>query len=246
MNSDPSLLPMRSINRRRLLVAPLLSLAAGCVSASRAEPFGEVVFVRHGETVANVSGRYTSATVNRLTENGVRKASEVAALLSKETFDEIIVSPAPRCVETAHHLLKRVGLRAAVWPELEEVSTSTLRDKSKGGKPELGGPIQLPPQLATWVRFDRKADRSHLRSDSEAAALVQVEWAARRLHQRARQGGKILVFGHSLIGSRIIEVLLGAKPEGRFVLENAAINRLRVDKEGRVKLMMQNNRPTQG
>lgn len=61
----------------------------------------EVVLVRHGETEWSRDGRHTGRTDLELTDEGRRKAEELAPLLAGRSFARVISSPMLRAIETA-------------------------------------------------------------------------------------------------------------------------------------------------
>ena len=63
---------------------------------------GRIYLLRHGETAWSKSGQHTGRTDIPLTESGRRRAAEVAPMLSRVTFDEVLCSPLSRARDTAH------------------------------------------------------------------------------------------------------------------------------------------------
>lgn len=205
---------------------------------------GEIVFVRHGETVANATGKYTDATVNRLTPRGVAQAAAVPERLGTESFTVIVTSPAERCRQTITPYLRAVGARAQVWPELEEVSNRILGRPGKKEPPPRAQLVTVEGEAARHFTVGRKEDAHHLEPRTRGEALAQVDMAVARLLALAKKPeARVLVVGHSLLGSRILEQLLGRPVEGKLVLENGAVNRLTVDARGRATLVQHNDQP---
>lgn len=62
---------------------------------------GKYYLLRHGETQWSLSGQHTGRTDIPLTENGRRRASEVAPMLSRVTFGLVLCSPMLRARDTA-------------------------------------------------------------------------------------------------------------------------------------------------
>jgi probable phosphoglycerate mutase len=78
---------------------------------------GESMPVREGEPVPLLGGHSDPA----LDPVGVEQAERVAARLAGETVDAIYVTPLRRTAQTAAPLAERLGLEAAVEPDLREV-----------------------------------------------------------------------------------------------------------------------------
>lgn len=62
---------------------------------------GKYYLLRHGETDWSLSGQHTGRTDIPLTENGRRRAAEVAPMLSRVTFGLVLCSPLLRARDTA-------------------------------------------------------------------------------------------------------------------------------------------------
>lgn len=61
----------------------------------------QIYLLRHGETEWSKTGRHTGRTDIPLTENGRRRASQVAPLLTAVTFGLVLCSPLSRARDTA-------------------------------------------------------------------------------------------------------------------------------------------------
>lgn len=62
---------------------------------------GRIYLLRHGETAWSKSGQHTGRTDIPLTDAGRERASEVAPMLSRVTFQEVLCSPLSRARDTA-------------------------------------------------------------------------------------------------------------------------------------------------
>jgi broad specificity phosphatase PhoE len=76
--------------------------------------------VRHGDTKANVKGIDAGPLDYPLTGKGVKDASFISRLLSKEKIDSIYSSPVFRAVETAKILARPHKLKVKTLKELTE------------------------------------------------------------------------------------------------------------------------------
>ena len=81
-----------------------------------------LTLVRHGQTPANINGRWHGSTDSALTWRGRRQAKRTAKLFAaRETFfDHAYVSPMTRCQDTASPTLKRLDLDHTVLHTLRE------------------------------------------------------------------------------------------------------------------------------
>lgn len=200
---------------------------------------GDIVFVRHGETEANVSGQYHPSTTNRLTANGRRQAGALPRLLGGERFDYAATSPMSRCLQTIQPLLQAEGMTAAIWPGLAEISRSVL-SRANGNKPVIprGDALKIPPEWRRFFYFESEDDKHSLEPEDRACALRQIQAVASRLRALARpRDARILVVGHSINGSILLNFLLGREPERSLPLSNGAPARLRVAADGKAELL---------
>lgn len=78
-------------------------------------------FVRHGQTVWNLNGKYQGSTDVPLSETGVRQAELAARWFDGKTFDAIYTSPLDRAKKTAEALAVRHAMTPIVMPEFQEI-----------------------------------------------------------------------------------------------------------------------------
>jgi broad specificity phosphatase PhoE len=186
-------------------------------------------FVRHGETVANATGRYNARTIDTFSARGQQQVAALTKQLSGIRFDAIVVSPSPRALRTiAPYLRAHPGLKAEVWPELYECCDNNTRKVKGPTSPSVrfGAAIRVPADLQGL--FALSAGARLIATPSYEDGLRQVELAATRLKRSFGGSGKtVLVIGHSLHGSRLIEELEGRPMLGRIRPENGRLIHLR-------------------
>lgn len=68
------------------------------------------VYVRHGETLFNVTGRFQGKCDSPLTENGIAQAEDSASALCRLAVTRCYVSPLERAIDTAQILCRRNGI----------------------------------------------------------------------------------------------------------------------------------------
>ena len=188
----------------RVLTAVALAVFAPC----------RLTFVRHGETVANATGKYNARTIDTFSAKGARQVRDLAASLQKQPkYDLILVSPSPRALRTAAPYLKATGQKATVWPLLYECCTGRPSGKS-ATKFGWGGKITLPKDIAGLFRLAPTAQ--YPSSPTWGAGLAQVEASVRQF-KRDYARGRVLIVGHSGHGGQFLARLDGKKRH----LENA-------------------------
>ena len=82
----------------------------------------KVIFVRHGETTWNHSGRYQGHSDIPLNEKGLQQAKLVAQRLVGETISAIYSSDLRRAVQTAEVIATQHFLRTKILPEFREIN----------------------------------------------------------------------------------------------------------------------------
>ena len=212
----------------------------------------EIYFVRHGETIANATGRYNGRTLNTLSATGEAQARSVAQALHGISFDAAIVSPSLRAEVTAAETLSEHGLTATIWPEFNECCTQhgAARLKSASKRLGLGTTVTVPISLASVLRIDPTDNRLYAPANY-ADGLVQTQIASSRIrtllgHEHKPSGVyRLLIIGHSAQGSRFLDLLLDRKPIGDIELKNGEIVILRAVPGGAFKLSSKIDNPNQ-
>ena len=79
-----------------------------------------IYITRHGQTNWNIERRFQGRTDNKLNENGINQAHEVAEKLANEPLDLIICSPLIRAIQTAEIINKKRGIPILIDENLLE------------------------------------------------------------------------------------------------------------------------------
>lgn len=168
----------------------------------------DLVFVRHGETVANATGKYNARTLNAFSEKGQQGVDALTQRLVREPrFDRILVSPSPRALMTIAPYLRATHQTATVWPLLYECCTGR-RPKGVKAKPfAWGSKITIPAGLSGLFRVLPGHDRLPNAPDY-ATGLGQVQASLTEFRQ-LYSGGRVLLVGHSGHGGQFLHELTG-------------------------------------
>lgn len=168
----------------------------------------DLVFVRHGETFANATGRYNSKTLNEFSDKG---KSEVEALtgrlLRQPKFDRILVSPSPRALRTIAPYLKATHQKATVWPLLYECCTGHRPKNAAATHFSFGATIRIASDIAMLFTVEPGHDR-YPNSPDYNSGLAQVE-ASLAEYKLRFAGGRVLMVGHSGHGGQFLHALTG-------------------------------------
>jgi broad specificity phosphatase PhoE len=184
--------------------------------------------VRHGSTEWSASGRHTSRTEVRLTDEGRAEARALARPLASHPFALVLTSPRARARETAAlagFANAPVDDDLAEWDygELEGLTTPEIR--ARGG------------EWHSWTIFTGAVPGGE--------TLDAVAARARRVLARVDDAaGDVLCFGHGHMSRVLTAVALGLDPHdgARFALDPATVNVVGHERELRA-LVRWNLRP---
>jgi broad specificity phosphatase PhoE len=184
------------------MTLPALAFIAALKSQS------SLTFVRHGETVANATGRYNERTLNSFSEKGKQEVLDLTrTLLTSPRFDRILVSPSPRVLETIAPYLRATHQRAVIWPLLYECCTGRRPHNAHATKFSYGERIAIPPDLTGLFTVEPGHDRYPIAPKYDQG-LAQVD-AALTEYRRSFGSGRVLLVGHSGQGGHFIHALTG-------------------------------------
>ena len=82
----------------------------------------KVIFIRHGQTEWNVTGRYQGQSDVKLTEEGRKQAEKLADNFPVAKVDAIYASDLCRAMVTAETIAKKFGLKVQAEPAFRELS----------------------------------------------------------------------------------------------------------------------------
>lgn len=185
-----------------------------------------VTLVRHGETEANVTGRWQGRTDGHLTERGLRQGAELAGRLDGITH--VYASPLRRARLTAEAFARPKGLAVHEHPGLEEIAFGAWED--------------LTPEEARRVDPERFRQVYDLGEDlpkggtgeSQSAAIRRFAGVVDEVLAAHPEGG-IGLFSHGGIIRAYVGALVGLGHATRRRLSipgNAAVSRIRVGGDG--------------
>ncbi len=218
----------------------LLVLCLPIAEAHAAEP-SRLVFVRHGQTFSNAGGTPSTSDgdIHSLNELGQQQAEALVKDLKPYSFTAIAVSPMDRAIATLIPYLRASAQRAEVWPELAECCYQKEREAPPTGV--VPQRLFVAPDFARDVLLIPLENGPHwLQCDTYQDGLTQIAMAAERIDAYLQKPGcTLLVGGHSLHGSRLIEKLAGPNA-AEIHLENGKVTILRRETDGHYVLEMRN------
>ena len=193
--------------------------------------------MRHGEPEWVVDG--LNIDHPPLTERGRRQAARMAEALANEQFDEILVSPLERAVETAAPLYARQGKNQDVHAWLREIRSPVWQGTPRAKADAAFAEERRRLSHQRWEGLSDQggeANRDFIARIREGCGLFLAErgiepvpgdlpvWRIDSPEQR------IALVAHAGTNSAIISYLLGLQPTpwewDRFVLGHASITRI--------------------
>lgn len=219
----------------RLLIVSLFALLHA-LPASASDQFTTIYFVRHAETMGNVTHHHSRENDRTFSPKGQEQVARLTEKLDQIHFDAIITSPKFRAMNTIFPYLQKHHQQAEIWPELAECCWQKSRD-SQNTTLTRGRPIHISATMQPYFIFPDADDHYHYRAKTYADGISMVQRAAARIRSRfAGSGKRILVITHYHSGGRIMDILTGREPTGSYKLANAAINILREDETGAFRI----------
>lgn len=215
-----------------------LALALSVISAAPSlYAATDIYFVRHAETMGNLTHRHSRENDRTLSPKGNRQVESLTRKLEQFRFDYIIVSPKYRALKTILPYLKRQRMVAEIWPELAECCWQKHRELS-AGKPQRGTRIRLESAMQPYFTFAMEDDRYSYHTRGYGQGMLQTFMAAEKIRKRfAGSDKRILVVGHYHAGSRLIEILQDIDPVGRYKISNTRLLHLRENSNGTFSLL---------
>jgi probable phosphoglycerate mutase len=200
-----------------------------------------VYFVRHGQSVANVSAIFQPPH-SPLSEEGRRQARCVAGRLSQFSCAALVASPFQRARETAEAIASETGLD----PEYSALFVERLKPSSINGKPLADDAAQ-----ATWSRWEESLYTRSMRvEDGEnfEDLVARADRALTFLGERREASLAVVTHGfflRTLVARAVFADLLSEHVFKKFQavapMENTALTVLRRQEAGGWRLLVYND-----
>lgn len=193
----------------------------------------DLYFVRHGQSMGNMTNDYSTPAHDQLSPNGWQQAERLGERLGECAFDAIYVSPLRRALETITPYLRRHARKAQAWPELAEACWQADRDAAPPVRQD--GVRPFVPDTSLRDLFGPRPEPTFWAVDGETyrEGLARIARTGSLLLER--HGGRdevVLVVGHEHAGGRLIELLLDIAPSGRFAHANTGLTCLSQNGDG--------------
>ena len=226
----------------------------------------KIYYIRHGEAGHNVVKEWKNVpkeqwpvyvgNSNMFTPKGEAQVLLVAEKLKKYSFDFIAVSPAWRTKQTILPYLKLMGLKAIIWPELNEFGSQPTLLLS----PDLPAPskkylnsdalIQIPAEESAYfqIREDGKYKYELNQSQEPEAYSADIKFMLQKIIDRVHKqfGGtekSILLVGHGNNGKSLLKLFLNDNLDKIPSIKNTGVWMIEEQKDGTFKLKLYNDEP---
>ena len=175
-----------------------------------------VLFIRHGETEANVGSYFSGHTESNLTDKGKEQAKHAAKAIVDFAPDCILSSPILRCQHIAKLASEEVGCTFDIVDDLSEMSFGVMEGKHLSRLKDYG--ITFP-----WPR-----NESGVSEPCEGAETFEHAYErAARILEMVREGrGRTACCTHGGIMRCIIGQLLGIAYEPTWLLRIVNVSTL--------------------
>lgn len=197
----------------------------------------EIYFVRHAETMANVSGVHNTETSSTFSQRGEAQIKALTRQLKGHQFDAILVSSLPRALNTVLPYLRESSQTGEVWPELAECCWQSPQSSPTKGELVTDAPITLSQEQRRYFTFRDSASQFDYRNDSYNDGVARVSHAVQLLKQRYFGTNQtILIVAHYHSGQVLFSQLLGVPRQQLPSLKNGQLLHLHQDDAGRIHL----------
>ena len=181
----------------------------------------ELWLIRHGESLANISGVIHGQDDSPLSPHGQVQVRLLAARLATCGATRLVASTLRRAQETAAALVATTGLTVEFEPRLREVSVGTWEGRTAG---EIAA-----AEPAAWARWEaRDPDLPLGGAETYRDAIARCTAALQDIAVRHRHE-RILVVGHGGVLRGYLAGVLGLdlRQMWRLALDNTSISRVR-------------------
>ena len=195
----------------------------------------ELVFIRHAQPAWVATGR--SVANPGLTELGHRQAAETAARIAADgTYDELLVSPLVRAMETAAPIAEATGLTPQIVDDIQEITGDGFNDTPAEEMHRIFEAERQRPYEEWWDGFTGGEtfrsfhDRIARAMDRILAERGLIDRPEPHLWDIPKDPGRILIVAHGGTDAVALGYLLGLEPTPweweRFRSPHASISRI--------------------
>lgn len=228
----------------------------------------KIYYIRHGESGANVAKAWEQipqdmrpayvGNENAFTPLGEAQVKMVPTKLSNYQFDFIAVSPKWRARHTILGYLQQNGLKAEIWPELEEFGVDMpkayeliAKDDFSPARDDLfsGSEIKLPDDEQAFFTLRNNGTKEFkLREERDERiddCVNSLRGAIARIKQLPSDGDpSVLVVGHGTSGRLLLQLLVKKELQLPWP-ENTGVWMVEEQPDGTFALRIYNDKPVE-
>ncbi|MBE3556644.1 MAG: histidine phosphatase family protein [Firmicutes bacterium] len=177
-----------------------------------------LLLVRHGETVANVEGRFQGQREYPLTPRGLQQAEAMRKRLEALPIDLVFSSDLSRALQTAQVIVTGRALSITIDPRLREYRWGAFEGLTHAGiraaYPELGARLR-----EEWGSLPIPG------KEDPTAFVERIDAFLQALLEGVAQAATVLIVAHGRLLNGMLVRLLGLLPQRRwpFSCENGAL-----------------------
>jgi broad specificity phosphatase PhoE len=193
----------------------------------------KLFLIRHGQSMGNLTGDYSTNQHDNLSEKGRKQAEDLALRLIEAPIyshvSRIFSSPLGRAKQTIIPFLKKQKMKAEIWPDLAESCWQEDHDQPLSN-PELAYhsfPLEKGEE-AYFYSPDGKEIMAPSENETFQDGLRRMKRVSRRLTEIcSEKKGDILVICHAWSISKLLVLLRGEGDiDGKADLENTSVTPL--------------------
>lgn len=192
----------------------------------------EIIFVRHGETRANLIGLFQGRTDLPLTERGRLQALRVAERLAEVSdIRALYTSPLQRARATAEAIGRRLALAPTLEDDLRELDFGDLEGYT------LQEVRERHPDLYTRLVERRDLDSGFPNGETPREFHARVTRAIDAIRQ-LYAGSRLVVVAHGMVIASGLAQLVTGDPDrwDQFVVQNCSVTHLEIGPSGAAEL----------
>lgn len=153
-------------------------------------------YVRHGETIFNVTGRSQGACDSPLTENGITQAEATKVRLKDTRFVRAYSSSSERALDTAQIILEGRDMEIKSLKGLKEMSFGLLEASGKNDGDEM---------YECWIRKDFTA----YGGENRQLMINRIQRTYDQIVNECNDGDRVLIVSHRGYFYYMLEALFG-------------------------------------
>ena len=202
---------------------PGLDVTSGlAINSANGNETLKILIIRHAESMGNATGEYSTAQADSLSSQGERQAIALAEPLRAWSFDQVLVSPLQRTLQTIAPYLLATGQQGEIWPELAEACWHDEREPVAAGWDTQ--PASLPESMECLFRYRDNVSIRPAHPESFGAGLSRVHHVLERLEQMAvRSDQTVLMVTHGHFIREILNLMLKTQTIAEFHHDNIGI-----------------------